>query len=84
MPSDTAIQPVVIGKNDAMLAVAGNLLDQGLLGRGDTPADVPLDTARLRVTLSAAHTEVQVLQLVQAINRLDQMHYVAQCFAEVA
>jgi hypothetical protein len=43
-----------------------------------------LDTARLRVTLSAAHTEVQVLQLVQAINRLDQMHYVAQCFAEVA
>jgi 8-amino-7-oxononanoate synthase len=29
MPSDTAIQPVVIGKNDAMLAVAGNLLDQG-------------------------------------------------------
>lgn len=84
MPSDTAIQPVVIGKNDAMLAVAGNLLDQGYWVGAIRPPTVPLDTARLRVTLSAAHTEVQVLQLVQAINRLDQMHYVAQCFAEVA
>lgn len=84
MPSDTAIQPVVIGDNAAMLRVAGNLLEQGLWVGAIRPPTVPVGTARLRVTLSAAHTEVQVLQLVQAINRLDQMSYVAQCFAEVA
>lgn len=84
MPSDTAIQPVLIGDNAAMLRVAGNLMDQGLWVGAIRPPTVPVGTARLRVTLSAAHTEIQVLQLVQAINRLDQMSYVAQCFAEVA
>ncbi|MDE2430812.1 MAG: 8-amino-7-oxononanoate synthase [Burkholderiales bacterium] len=84
MPSETAVQPVVIGQNAAMLTVAGNLMDQGYWVGAIRPPTVPLNTARLRVTLSAAHTEVQVMQLAQAISRLDQMSYVAQCFAEVA
>lgn len=84
LQSDTAVQPVVIGDNAAMLRVAGNLMDQGMWVGAIRPPTVPVGTARLRATLSAAHTEIQVLQLVQAINRLDQMSYVAQCFAEVA
>ncbi|MFZ6849219.1 8-amino-7-oxononanoate synthase [Undibacterium sp. RuRC25W] len=84
MPSVTAVQPVVIGENAAMLNIAGNLLEQGYWVGAIRPPTVPLGTARLRVTLSAAHTELQVHQLTQAINRLDQMSYVAQCFAEVA
>ena len=84
MPSVTAVQPVVIGENAAMLNIAGNLLEQGYWVGAIRPPTVPLGTARLRVTLSAAHSEVQVHQLAQAINRLDQMSYVAQCFAEVA
>ncbi|MFZ6755010.1 8-amino-7-oxononanoate synthase [Undibacterium sp. Dicai25W] len=84
MPSLTAVQPVVIGDNAAMLTIAGNLLEQGYWVGAIRPPTVPVGTARLRVTLSAAHTELQVHQLAQAINRLDQMSYVAQCFAEVA
>ena len=84
MPSLTAVQPVVIGENAAMLNIAGNLLEQGYWVGAIRPPTVPLGTARLRVTLSAAHTEIQVHQLAQAISRLDQMSYVAQCFAEVA
>lgn len=84
MPSITAIQPVVIGANAAMLSIAGNLLDQGYWVGAIRPPTVPQGSARLRVTLSAAHSEVQVQQLIQAINCLDQMSYVAQCFAEVA
>ncbi|MFZ6693106.1 8-amino-7-oxononanoate synthase [Undibacterium sp. SXout20W] len=84
MPSLTAVQPVVIGDNAAMLTIAGNLLEQGYWVGAIRPPTVPVGTARLRVTLSAAHTELQVYQLAQAINRLDQMSYVAQCFAEVA
>ncbi|MFZ6864580.1 8-amino-7-oxononanoate synthase [Undibacterium sp. Ji67W] len=84
MPSITAVQPVVIGDNVAMLNIAGNLMDHGYWVGAIRPPTVPVGTARLRVTLSAAHTELQVHQLAQAINRLDQMSYVAQCFAEVA
>jgi len=84
MPSITAVQPVVIGDNAAMLHIAGNLMDHGYWVGAIRPPTVPVGTARLRVTLSAAHTELQVHQLAQAINRLDQMSYVAQCFAEVA
>ncbi|MEB0138933.1 MULTISPECIES: 8-amino-7-oxononanoate synthase [unclassified Undibacterium] len=84
MPSPTAVQPVLIGDNAGMLAVAGNLRDQGFWVGAIRPPTVAVGTARLRVTLSAAHSKVQVLQLVQAINRLDNLHYVARCFAEVA
>jgi len=84
MPSITAVQPVVIGDNAMMLNIAGNLLDQSYWVGAIRPPTVAPGTARLRVTLSAAHSEVQVHQLTQAINRLDQMSYVAQCFAEVA
>ncbi|MBI3283312.1 MAG: 8-amino-7-oxononanoate synthase [Burkholderiales bacterium] len=71
MPSDTAIQPVLIGENAAMLAVAASLLEQGIWVGAIRPPTVPPGTARLRATLSAAHSEQQVLQLVQALQRLD-------------
>jgi 8-amino-7-oxononanoate synthase len=35
------------------------------------PPTVPVHTARLRVTLSAAHTDAQVARLANAINRLE-------------
>lgn len=84
MPSVTAVQPVVIGENAAMLNIAGSLLNQGYWVGAIRPPTVAPGTARLRVTLSAAHSDIQVHQLIQAINRLDQMSHVAQCFAEVA
>lgn len=71
LPSTTAIQPVVIGANDETLQVAAALLEQGLWVPAIRPPTVPLHTARLRLTLSAAHTTQQVAQLIGALNVLN-------------
>jgi 8-amino-7-oxononanoate synthase len=72
LPSDTAIQPVIIGRNDEAMQVAADLYEQGFWVPAIRPPTVPQDTARLRVTLSAAHTAQDVSQLADALNRLEQ------------
>jgi 8-amino-7-oxononanoate synthase len=72
LPSDTAIQPVIIGRNDEAMQVAADLYEQGFWVPAIRPPTVPQDTARLRVTLSAAHTAQDVSQLAEALNRLEQ------------
>jgi len=71
--SHTAIQPIVIGANDEALRVAASLHAQGLWVPAIRPPTVPANTARLRITLSAAHTPEQVTQLAQAINQLEAL-----------
>jgi 8-amino-7-oxononanoate synthase len=72
LPSQTAVQPVVIGRNDEALRVAAALQEQGLWVPAIRPPTVPADTARLRVTLSAAHTAEEVGQLTSALNKLER------------
>lgn len=84
MPSETAVQPVLIGDNAATMNAAADLLKQGYWVGAIRPPTVPPGTARLRVTLSAAHQTNDVHMLVQSINRMNQMAYIAQCFAGVA
>lgn len=69
--SDTAIQPILIGANDEALRVGAGLYGQGLWVPAIRPPTVPVGTARLRVTLSAAHTHEDVAQLVAALNQLE-------------
>ncbi len=71
-PSQTAIQPVVIGANDEALRAAAALNAQGLWVPAIRPPTVPVNTARLRITLSAAHTADDVAQLADAFNALEQ------------
>jgi len=68
LPSTTAIQPVVIGENAHTMAVAGALHEQGFWVPGIRPPTVPKGTARLRITVSAAHTAEQVDRLAAALN----------------
>lgn len=68
LSSDTAIQPLVIGENQAALAVSEYLQDKGILVPAIRPPTVPAGTARLRISLSAGHTLDEVKQLVAAIN----------------
>ncbi|MFC3106443.1 8-amino-7-oxononanoate synthase [Undibacterium arcticum] len=71
--SPTAIQPIVIGSNDETLRAAAALYAQGLWVPAIRPPTVPLNTARLRVTLSAAHTCDEVAQLATALNALEEL-----------
>ena len=70
--STTAIQPIIIGANDESMAVASRLYGQGLWVPAIRPPTVAVGTARLRVTLSAAHTEQDVAQLTAALNQLER------------
>ncbi|MDO7644519.1 MAG: 8-amino-7-oxononanoate synthase [Reinekea forsetii] len=67
MPSATAIQPILVGANDAALQLSEQLRARGLLVTAIRPPTVPVNTARLRVTLSASHSLAQVDQLLNAL-----------------
>jgi 8-amino-7-oxononanoate synthase len=71
LPSDTAIQPLVIGSNDEALRAAAGLHADGIWVPAIRPPTVPPGTARLRVTLSAAHAEQDVARLAAVLNRLE-------------
>lgn len=61
------IIPFVIGEEDATLAAAGALLDRGVLVPAIRPPTVAPGTSRLRVTVSAAHTDAEVDTLLDAL-----------------
>jgi len=67
-PSQTAIQPLVIGENAEALALSDALARDGLLVPAIRPPTVPRGTARLRISLSAAHAMEDVERLASALN----------------
>ncbi len=70
MPSDTAIQPLLVGDSRQALELSDALRACGIWVAAIRPPTVPQDTARLRITLSAAHNEQDVVQLVEALHEL--------------
>ncbi len=65
--SATAIQPLIVGGNDLATRLSASLEAQGLWVPAIRPPTVPAGTARLRITLSAAHEPAQVQQLLAAL-----------------
>ncbi len=72
MDSQTAIQPLLIGDNLQALKLSENLRELGIWVAAIRPPTVPQGTARLRITLSAAHSEADVSQLIEALHELAQ------------
>jgi len=70
MLSDTAIQPLLIGDSKQALALSEGLRERGLWVAAIRPPTVPQGTSRLRITLSAAHTETDVEELIGALHEL--------------
>ncbi len=70
MPSDTAIQPLLVGDNQAALDLSVKLRERGFWVAAIRPPTVPAGTARLRITLSAAHSEADVTRLLEALHEL--------------
>jgi 7-keto-8-aminopelargonate synthetase-like enzyme len=65
----TPIQPVLLGTSEAALHAQHHLHAAGFCVVAIRPPTVPQGSARLRVTLSAAHTEAQVDELVETLSR---------------
>ncbi len=72
MDSPTPIQPIVVGSSERALALSAALRQRGILVTAIRPPTVPKGTARLRVTLSAIHTEQQVDRLLEALAQAQQ------------
>jgi len=70
LPSATPIQPVVVGANEAAVALSAALWERGFWAPAIRPPTVPAGTARLRVTLSAAHGVEDVDALADALAAL--------------
>jgi 8-amino-7-oxononanoate synthase len=68
--SQTPIQPLMVGENAEALALMDRLAERGLWVPAIRPPTVPEGTARLRIALSAAHSEADVDRLVQALRAL--------------
>ncbi len=67
--SDTAIQPLIVGDNATAVALSAALQAQGLWVPAIRPPTVPVGSARLRITLSALHTEADVARLLTALQQ---------------
>jgi 8-amino-7-oxononanoate synthase len=66
-PSDTPIQPLILGTNDKALDASATLRERGILVPAIRPPTVPEGSARLRISLSAAHGEQDVSRLAAAL-----------------
>ncbi|KGT89428.1 8-amino-7-oxononanoate synthase [Erwinia typographi] len=68
LPSATAIQPLIVGEEHQALALAESLRQRGLWVTAIRPPTVPPGTARLRITLSAAHRADDIQQLLEGLH----------------
>jgi 8-amino-7-oxononanoate synthase len=71
-PSTTAIQPILIGDNAETMRAGAALYEQGMWVGAIRPPTVATGTSRLRVTLSAGHSSMEVARLIAAINALER------------
>lgn len=68
------ILPVILGENAAAAATSDFLLDRGLFVHPIRPPAVPPGTARLRITVTAAHSPAQIDRLLDALTEWKRLH----------
>lgn len=68
MPSQSPIQPLIVGDNVTALRVSQRLRQQGIGVSAMRPPTVPPGSARLRITLTAAHTDDDIARLLDALS----------------
>ncbi|WP_417527197.1 8-amino-7-oxononanoate synthase [Marinomonas shanghaiensis] len=70
MPSDTAIQPIIIGDSKTALEISEQLKMRGVWCTAIRPPTVPIGRARLRITLSAAHSDDDLVLLCDSLEQV--------------
>lgn len=68
--TSTAIQPLLVGDNQAALHLSSRLWEKGIWVPAIRPPTVPKGTARLRISLSAAHNQSDIAQLIDTLKQL--------------
>jgi 7-keto-8-aminopelargonate synthetase-like enzyme len=68
--SASPIVPIILGDNDKTVTAGERLRDAGFLVGAVRPPTVPSGTARLRVSVTAAHTEEDLEGLLKALERV--------------
>jgi 8-amino-7-oxononanoate synthase len=71
MGHPSPIVPIVLGDEASAVAAASTLLERGLLVPAIRPPTVPVGTSRLRVALSAAHTDEMIARLLDGLASID-------------
>ena len=71
LQSATPIQPLIIGDNKETLFVSGRLKEKGIWVPAIRPPTVPINSARLRITLNADHTPEMVYQLLHTLKEIE-------------
>ncbi len=64
------IMPIIVGENEEALKMSEKLLEEGILVVAIRPPTVPKGTARLRLSVSAAHTDEDIEKLFNAFKKL--------------
>ena len=70
MPSESAIQPILIGESRRAVEISNALFEKGFLVSAIRPPTVPKGEARLRITFSANHQKEHVDQLLDSLDSI--------------
>lgn len=70
MSSETAIQPLLVGEESQAMAISKGLETEGILVSAIRPPTVAAGQSRLRITLSAAHSEADIDRLLDALDKV--------------
>jgi 8-amino-7-oxononanoate synthase len=70
LPSKTPIQPLLVGESNEAVRISQALRERDILVPAIRPPTVPQGTARLRISLSAAHQPQDIMRLTQTLNEL--------------
>ena len=81
MPSDTAIQPLLVGDERVALEASSLLREQRILALAIRPPTVPVGSSRLRLTITAAHEPANINRLVDVLASEAMEAVMAQCSA---
>ena len=74
--SETPIIPVIIGDSGRALKVAEKLFEYGIYATAIRPPTVPADAARIRTTVSAAHSDADIDSALDIFSRLKKEGYI--------